>query len=167
MSEAFCARGRSCQSATALGLTRTHAPCHGRRYRGQGWPIVDIYSNATVEIIPDIRLQLSWLFRLRRTGLCGHDACDLARAHIQGYSRNDFLLYPGISNALSTEGMDGETVDLEGIHVVVHLMVPPGDVFTLITLNTMYGRLPQPEGMELWSNIGSVKSEVARLADVS
>jgi hypothetical protein len=36
-----------------------------------------------------------------------------ARAQIQGYSRNDILLYPSTSNVLSTEGMDGETIDLK------------------------------------------------------
>jgi hypothetical protein len=41
-------------------------------------------------------------------------------------------------------------------------MVLPGDGFTFKTLNTTYGRFPQAEGMELWSNIDSVESEIQK-----
>jgi hypothetical protein len=124
-------------------------------------------------IRPDIRRQIPSFFHLRRTGLCGHDVYSFTRAQIQGYSRHDILLCPGTSDALSAKGMEGEEIDLEGIHVLVHPMKPPGDGFTFTILNTTYGRLPQPEGTELWSNIDGIESkiqrwsEVARIADVS
>jgi hypothetical protein len=101
------------------------------------------------EILPDMRRQLRGLLRLHRTGLCGHDVYNFARAQIRGYSREDILLCPGTNNSLGEKGREGANIDLEGIHVLIHPLAPPEDGFTFTILNTTYGSFPQVDDTEL------------------
>ncbi|KAH7079743.1 hypothetical protein FB567DRAFT_128381 [Paraphoma chrysanthemicola] len=138
----------------------------GQAVEANGAPLQAFIPMRRNKIKPNLRRQLPGLFRLRRAGLCAHDPFNFARAQVQGYTRHDILLCPGTSNDLNEDGFYRNTIDLEGMHVLVHPLGPPEAGFTLTLLSTTYRRLPQPAGTELWSSIDGAETRIQKWSEV-